>query len=87
MLCRKYELSCLLALFLAVPLLADGPGQATGFKVGEVTATSATIWTRTSLHSGPNPPDAPMFEIEYEGSGGRRRQIQSRAFPERSRRE
>ncbi|MCA9204495.1 MAG: hypothetical protein KDA59_15685, partial [Planctomycetales bacterium] len=39
---------------------ADGPFQATGFKVGEMTADSAIVWTRTTARPEPNPADAPM---------------------------
>ncbi|MEZ6110618.1 MAG: alkaline phosphatase D family protein [Pirellulaceae bacterium] len=39
---------------------ADGPFQATGFKVGEMTADSAIVWTRTTARPEPNLADAPM---------------------------
>ena len=73
MLCRKFGQGYFLALLLASPSFAAGPGQATGFKVGEVTDTSAIIWTRTTMRKGPNPENAPMFTVEYEGNGARRR--------------
>jgi alkaline phosphatase D len=43
--------------------LADGPYQATGFKIGEVTDTTANVWTRLTLRSERNSSDAPMVKI------------------------
>jgi len=43
----------------------EGPFQATGFKVGEVTDTSAIVWTRLTLRSKRNPADGPKVSIEY----------------------
>ena len=77
--CRNAGSVCLLVFILLAPLYADGPGQATGFKVGEVTATSATIWTRTTLRDAPNPADALMFTIEYEESEQPRRRQKFKA--------
>jgi len=51
---------------------ADGPFQATGIKIGEVTADSAIIWTRLTLRAERNADDAPMVRIEYEGNAPRR---------------
>ena len=45
---------------------ADGPFQATGFKVGEVTSDSAIVWMRTTLRAKPNPGDAPMATFVYD---------------------
>lgn len=42
---------------------ADGPYQATGFKVGEVTDSTAIVWTRVTRHEQRNPSDAPMVEF------------------------
>lgn len=39
-------LAAVLAAACSTPPLADGPYQATGIKVGEVTPTSAIVWTR-----------------------------------------
>ncbi len=58
-------------LLLSLPATAadsGAPYQATGFKVGEVTDSSAIIWTRLTLRAQPNPPDGPMVKIEYDGS-------------------
>jgi alkaline phosphatase D len=57
-------------MFLAVGVLVScgvhaQPYQATGFKVGEVTDTTAIVWTRLTRNAGPNSPDAPMAEFEY----------------------
>ena len=43
----------------------DGPYQATGFKVGEVTSDSAIVWTRLTLRKEQNPSDAPMVVFRY----------------------
>ena len=61
-------LGCLMhvPLILAVwasTALADGPYQATGFKIGEVTDTTANVWTRLTLRSERNSSDAPMVKI------------------------
>ena len=61
-------LGCLMhvPLILAVwasTALADGPYQATGFKTGEVTDTTANVWTRLTLRSERNSSDAPMVKI------------------------
>lgn len=64
---------------------ANGPYQATGFKVGEVTSTSAMVWTRLTLRPQRNPSDAPRVEIVYDelsGSSRRERAVQSVIFPE-----
>jgi len=55
---------------LSLPVLlpgAEGPYQATGFKVGEVTDTAAIVWTRLTLHEERNPTDAPMVKIKLVG--------------------
>ena len=43
-----------------------GPFQATGFKVGEIDATSAIVWTRLTLRPQRNPSDGPDVKIDYE---------------------
>ncbi len=65
--------------------LADGPFQATGFKVGEVTESSAIVWTRLTLRKDRNSSDAPRVEIIYDqtaGVNGRDRSVQSVVFPD-----
>ncbi len=47
----------------ATTALADGPYQATGFKVGEVTDSTAVVWTRLTLRPERNSSDAPMVEL------------------------
>ena len=50
------------------------PFQATGFKIGEVTDSTAIIWTRLSQRAKPNPATAPMVRfIREEADGGTRR--------------
>jgi len=57
-----------LILFLsAMPLLAAGPFQATGFKVGEATDTTAIVWTRLTMKAKPNPATAPTLTFKYSG--------------------
>ena len=45
--------------------LSDGPYQATGIKIGEVTDNSAIVWTRLTLHPERVGAEAPMPEILY----------------------
>jgi alkaline phosphatase D len=70
---------------LAVPpvVAAEGPFQATGIKIGEVTDTSAIVWTRLTQKEMRNPSDGPMVEVEYEpGTAGRRdRTFKALHFP------
>ena len=40
-----------------------GPWQATGFKAGEVTDTSAIVWTRLTARAERNPADGPLVRI------------------------
>ena len=48
----------------------QGPYQATGIKIGEVTPTTAIVWTRLTRNPKRNPADAPMVEIVVgKGSG------------------
>ena len=59
----------------AISAAESGPRMATGFKIGEVTDTTAIIWTRLTEHKEANPADGPMFEVVYgKAPGGRRRQ-------------
>ncbi len=50
------------------PVLAEpaGPFQATGLKVGEVTDTTAIVWTRLTLRPERNPADGPIVKISQE---------------------
>jgi hypothetical protein len=49
----------------AEPRQTAGPYQATSFKVGEVTDTTAIVWTRLTLREKRNPSDAPMVKFAY----------------------
>lgn len=74
-----------LNVFAGSVLQAAGPHQATGLKIGEVTADSAVIWTRLTQHPERNPADGPEVRIEYDGEeDNERRQAPVRAivFPE-----
>jgi len=57
----------------ALPCQAEGPFQATGLKVGEVTSSTAIIWTRLTLRPERNAADLPMVEIRYATNTGDRR--------------
>ena len=66
-------------------VMADGPFHATGLKVGEVTDTTAIVWTRLTLREKRNSSDAPKVKIEYrtDSSRGRRQQtLKSIQFPD-----
>ena len=47
-------------------VIAEGPYQATGIKIGELTDTSAIVWTRLTRNAERNGPDAPMVKIVVE---------------------
>jgi alkaline phosphatase D len=61
------------------------PYQATGFKVGEVTDTSAIVWTRLTLRKNRNPSNGPMVEIVYadkkNNKKGRSRNVTAVKYP------
>jgi alkaline phosphatase D len=69
---------------MGIPGLAAGePFQATGFKVGEVTDSSAIVWTRLTLREQANPADGPMVEIETSGKGkGKGKAVTGVRYPE-----
>ena len=62
---------------------SDGPYQATGMKIGEVTDTGAIIWTRLTRFAQAIGTEAPMPEFLYLAPGeDEPREIQiSRPFP------
>ena len=68
------------------PCRAAGPYQATGFKVGEVSPTSAIVWTRLSRNARRNPSDAPMVNIVHserqENEKRRNRRVEAIRYPE-----
>lgn len=73
----------LLAISTPTCLLAAGPFQATGLKVGEVTDTTAIVWTRLTKNASRNPANAPMVKLNYvAGQTGRRGRIKSVEYPE-----
>ncbi|MFP6753731.1 MAG: hypothetical protein VB855_18750, partial [Pirellulaceae bacterium] len=67
----------------ALTCQAEGPYQATGFKVGEVTSSSAIVWTRLSLRPERNAQDLPMVEIRYatNSQGKRKRAVEEIIYP------
>ncbi len=88
---RHVDSRCVLFAPMLLLLIADcsvaaAPHQATGFKVGEVTATDAIVWTRLTRHADRNPADAPMVEFEYaDGQKGvttKRRALTTVRYPE-----
>ena len=66
--------SIALSAFLAVCCLvstranADGPFMATGVKIGEVTDSTAIVWTRLTAKPEPNPADGPAVKIIYKNA-------------------
>ena len=54
----------LIFMMSVAPVLA-APFQATGFKVGEVTDTTAIVWTRLTAKVKPNPATAPALTFQY----------------------
>ncbi|MGD9722878.1 MAG: alkaline phosphatase [Pirellulales bacterium] len=82
----------LLAAWLAMVLTTTacaaegaGPHQATGFKIGEVSDTTAIVWTRLTRRANRNPSDGPTVTIEYAaqepGAGRRDRTVKAVVFP------
>ncbi|MDP7205708.1 MAG: hypothetical protein QGH11_09075, partial [Pirellulaceae bacterium] len=61
----------LIAYALTCP--AEGPYQATGMKVGEVSSSTAIIWVRLTLRSERNAISQPMVEIRYATDTGSKR--------------
>ena len=64
---------------------ADGPYQATGMKIGEVTHSSAIVWTRVTANSERNPTVGKMPKVIYaenDSAGRRRRSVREVRFPE-----
>lgn len=63
---------------------ADGPFQATGIKIGEVTARQAIVWTRLTQKPARNPSDGPMVKIEYASGNAARRErtVKALHFPD-----
>jgi alkaline phosphatase D len=60
-----------LSLFVPRPVESAGPFQATGIKTGELTSTTAIVWTRLTRNEKRNPSDGPMVEIHVKGKRDR----------------
>ena len=74
---------CLFLFLFAPPKATAGPFQATGFKVGEASDTTAIVWTRLTQKEKPNPKSGPMFEVIYENrKKGMRSKVTGLKFPE-----
>ncbi len=56
-----------LALVTAPSAAGEGPYQATGFKVGEVSDSTAIVWVRLTQRETRNPSDGPMVELSQAG--------------------
>ena len=58
--------------------------QATGFKVVNVTSSSAEVWTRVTLRAAANPADAPLPRVEvFEAKTGQPVALrENRMFPD-----
>lgn len=63
---RRFLSTLTLLWIVSVSQSAEGPFQATGFKVGEVTDSSAIVWTRLTLRPQRNPSTAPMVNIIFD---------------------
>lgn len=61
---RGTHLSILLVL-AALTANAEGPFQATGIKIGEVTDTTAIVWTRLTAHEKRAGADGPLPKVRY----------------------
>jgi len=74
--------------FCGLPVVqGQAPHQASGFKVGEVTATSAIVWTRLTQNARRNSSDGPMVTIRYAAPAGgsvskSQREVAAVEFPE-----
>ncbi len=76
--------ACLAAVECGAAVAADGPYQATGLKVGEVTDTSAIVWTRLTLRAERNPPDGPKVTFKYAKGGAKdtkRKKVTAVVYP------
>jgi alkaline phosphatase D len=62
-------LSALFLFLFSGEMDAAPPFQANGIKIGEVSKSSAIIWTRLTENATANSKDGPWFDIEYEGRG------------------
>lgn len=63
---RQYALIVLLMVVVISACSKQIPYQATGIKIGEVTDTSAIVWTRLTQHQERIGSDAPMPTVEYK---------------------
>ncbi len=79
-------LALLILCAAAADAAAGPPYQATGIKIGEVTDTSAIVWTRLTRNPKRNSSDLPMVTFTYEekedkGSKNKRRKVLSVNYP------
>ncbi len=71
-----------LLLAAATPAPAVGPYQATGLKVGEVSDTTAMVWTRLTRHPQRNAADGPMVRFRYADNDQKKRgRIEGVVYP------
>ncbi len=83
--CTLFFAACLVLLSPGF-LSAAPPHQATGFKVGETTDTTAIVWTRLTHNADLNAADAPMVEFEYaadqKGTTTKRKALTAVRYPD-----
>ena len=81
---RPFNLLVALTLGLVCPAVAAEVHQATGFKVVNVTSTTADIWTRVTRRAAANPADGPLPRVEaFEVKTGKPVALrENRAFPD-----
>lgn len=67
---RRIARTILAAVLLAIcgcsKAISSGPYQATGIRIGEVTDSSAIVWTRLTRHAQRVGPEAPLPKILYK---------------------
>ena len=86
---KTWAIRCVLGLSILGNVASAGhsPYLANGVKIGEVTPTSAIVWTRLTRKPERNPADGPMVEINYARksgaqSEGRSRKVEAVVYPE-----
>lgn len=74
----------LMLLVAFAPLSAVGAHQATGFKIVNVTTTTADVWTRVTLRPAANPANGPLPRVEAfaAATGAPVPLRENRAFPD-----
>ncbi|MEM8947156.1 MAG: alkaline phosphatase D family protein [Planctomycetota bacterium] len=83
---RLHLLAMVQVLLITSNACSDHVYQATGFRIGEVTSTSAILWTRLTLREQRNPADGPTVTIKYVDDdfdkSQRRGKVEAVVYPE-----